>query len=88
MPGAANVVSLAEGQRNYAEFGAAARRDRDKVRKPVSGEEQERDWRRFDPERDNPEAPRSGVAYADTYPEADPTVMYYWRSSYWRRLVS
>ncbi len=88
MPGAANVVSLEQAQKNYAEFGAAERRHRDQVRRPSSAETQEREWRRFDPGRDNPELPRAGIAYGDSYPEQDYTVLYYWRVTYWRRLVS
>jgi hypothetical protein len=88
MPGAANVVSLEEAQKNFAEFGAAESRHRNQVRRPLSGEQQEPEWRRLDPGRDNPESPRSGIAYGDSYPEQDYTVLYYWRPTYWRRLVS
>lgn len=88
MPGAANHVSLQRGQENFESFGASERRFVDEVREPAAGERQDPDWRRLDPDRDNPETPRSGVGYADSYPERDPTVMYYWRLSYWRRLVS
>lgn len=88
MPGAANMVSLQRGQENFVQFGAVERRFAGLVRDPYSGEEQDREWRRLDPERDNPELPRSGVNYADSYPEHDPTVMYYWRKTYWRRLAS
>jgi hypothetical protein len=28
------------------------------------------------------------VGYRDSYPLADTTVLYYWRLTYWRRLVS
>jgi hypothetical protein len=41
----------------------------------------------LDPKLDNIEEPRRGERYADTYPWRDPTVLYYWRPSYWRRLV-
>ena len=88
MPGAANSVSLAEGQLNYAEFGAVQKRYRHAVRQPHANEQQDSGWRCLDVERDNPEFPRAGVKYADSYPEQDLTVMYYWRSTYWRRLVS
>ena len=88
MPGAANVVSLEDAQKNYAEFGAAERRHRGQVRRPLSGEVQDQAWRRLDPGLDNPESPRSGIAYGDSYPERDFTVLYYWRPTYWRRLVS
>ncbi len=87
MCGAANTVSLEEGQRNYAEFGAAERRHRARVRRPYPGESREPGWRRLDSARDNPELPQAGVGYADSYPERDYTVLYYWRSTYWRRIV-
>jgi hypothetical protein len=88
MPGAANMVSLQRGQKNYADFGAVERRYTDQVRQPHGGEPRDHEWRRLDPERDNPELPRPGVKYADSYPENDPSVLYYWRRTYWRRLVS
>jgi hypothetical protein len=88
MPGAANAVSLEEGQANYTEFGVAERRNRTLGRAPLEGERRERGWRVLDARRDNVEEPRRGVDYANSYPIADTTVLYYWRSTYWRRLVS
>lgn len=88
MPGAANIVSLRQGQENFAAFGACERRFVDAVRGARSSEPRDEEWRRLDPARDNPEVPRRGVHYADSYPEVDPTVLYYWRASYWRRLSS
>ncbi len=44
-------------------------------------------WRLIDPRTDNIEEPRRGVRYADSYPWQDHTVLYYWRATYWRRLV-
>jgi hypothetical protein len=41
-----------------------------------------------DPAQDNIEYPQRGTAYADSYPWPDTTVLYYWRSSFWRRLAS
>jgi hypothetical protein len=29
-----------------------------------------------------------GTAYGDSYPWPDTTVLYYWRATYWRRVVS
>ena len=73
---------------NYQAFGAAERKNRGLTRKPVEGERIERGWRPLDRKKDNVERPRSGVAYADSYPWEDTTVLYYWRPTYWRRLVS
>ncbi|MGF1642921.1 MAG: CPCC family cysteine-rich protein [Thiotrichales bacterium] len=88
MAGAANHVSLLEGQRNFGEFGAAERRHANDTRAPFTDEVRESGWRLLDPDLDNPEEPRRGTNYADSYPERDPTVMYYWRPSYWRRFSS
>ena len=41
-----------------------------------------------DAAKDNIEEPAAGIDYAESYPTDDPTVLYYWRSTYWRRLVS
>ena len=88
MPGSSNQVSLAEAQRNYADFGAAERRHSGSTRAPVDGEPREDGWRPIDAARDNIEQPRRGVGYGDSYPFTDTTVLYYWRSSYWRRFAS
>jgi Cysteine-rich CPCC len=87
MPGLGNRVSLYEGQRNYQAFGAAERRNRGLTRTPVEGEERERDWRPLDLAQDNVERPGRGIDYADSYPEHDTTLLYYWRATYWRRLA-
>jgi hypothetical protein len=86
MPGAANHVSLSEAQKNYAAFGAAERRNVGQARDPVPGEVREESWRPLNRARDNIEQPRRGVGYADSYPE-DTTELYYWRATYWRRVV-
>jgi hypothetical protein len=85
MPGAANHVSLVEGQQNYKRIGAAEKRHRYAVRRPLSDECRDDKWRELDASRDNPEIPIRGQKYADSYPEDDFTVLYYWRSTYWRR---
>lgn len=87
MPGGGNVVSLFEAQQNFRRHGASERRNRGLTRDPVDGESLEPGWRLLDPDRDNPEKPSRGVVYRDSYPWPDTTVLYYWRSTYWRRVV-
>lgn len=87
MPGGANRVSLVDGQKNFAACGAAEKRNALTTRGPHAHEWREEGWRPVNPETDNLEEPRSGVDYAVSYPE-DTTVLYYWRTTYWRRLVS
>ena len=43
--------------------------------------------RPLDLARDNVEEPRRGENYGETYPYEDTTVLYYWRTTYWRRVV-
>lgn len=88
MPGGANTVSLQEAQENYRDSGAAELRNRALVRAPFEDEVREPSWRPLDPGTDNVEEPQRGVGYADSYPDRDTTVLYYWRATYWRRRVS
>ena len=88
LPGSANHVSLEDAQHNYAEIGSAERRNRGEARAPIEGEVRELGWRPLDSARDNMEEPQRGIDYGDSYPLADTTVLYYWRSTYWRRLAS
>ena len=88
MPGSSNRVSLQQAQHNYALFGTAERRNIGGARGPLGGEARDEFWRPIDPSRDNVEEPQHGVNYADSYPLADTTVLYYWRPTYWRRLAS
>lgn len=88
MPGAANHVSLVEGQQNFKRIGAAERRHLHDARPPLPEDVRDAGWRELDLERDNPETPCRGIRYADSYPEADYTVLYYWRPNYWRRFSS
>ena len=88
MVGSANTVSLERAQRNYAQLGAAERLRVKEARKPIEEETREPGWRPLDARIDNIEEPQRGVGYADSYPLDDTTVLYYWRDTYWRRLVS
>lgn len=87
MPGSSNGVSLQDAQQNYQDYGASERRNLGTTRSPVEGEKVEEGWRPLDPAVDNVEHPRRGVRYGDSYPLSDTTVLYYWRSTYWRRVV-
>lgn len=87
MPGSANTVSLFDGQQNYERVGAAERARVSQAREPLDDEHREAGWRPLDERRDNIEEPRRGVDYSDSYPLNDPTVLYYWRPTYWRRVV-
>lgn len=88
MVGGANRVSLHEAQQNYASHGYSSRYRQALVSEPLEGDQRDPEWRPLDLKRDNPEHPQRGIKYADSYPEHAPTVMYYWRASYWRRLSS
>jgi hypothetical protein len=88
MPGGANTESLERAQQNFADFGAATRRSSALARSPFDDERRDPEWRPLDPAVDNIEEPRRGTAYADSYPVEDPTVLYYWRGTYWRRYAS
>jgi predicted RNA-binding Zn-ribbon protein involved in translation (DUF1610 family) len=87
MPGGSNTVSLEEAQQNYRDYGASQRRSVGNTRAPVDGERLDDGWRPIDPSRDNIEQPVRGNAYGDSYPWPDTTVLYYWRLTYWRRVV-
>jgi hypothetical protein len=88
LAGSGNPLSLEEAQHNYTEFGASSRRLLADTREPFEEEPREPGWRPLDPARDNIEEPRRGVNYADSYPLEDTTTLYYWRTTYWRRLAS
>ena len=88
MPNVTNLVSLQKAQLNYVEVGAAEKRHAGMGRMPTDMDSRDEQWRQLDPQRDNIEEPQRGINYADTYPVSDTTVLYYWRSTYWRRLSS
>jgi hypothetical protein len=87
MAGAANDVSLIKGQKNYMEFGACKLRLKPHVRPLSENEPVENGWRPIDLERDAIENLVLGKEYDKTYP-TDPTVLYYWRPTFWRRNAS
>ena len=88
MPGSCNRVSLEEAQRNYLDYGASERRSIGTTRDPVDGEEVEDGWRLLNLALDNVEEPQRGQNYGESYPYEDTTLLYYWRATYWRKLVS
>lgn len=79
-PGGANRPSLIDSQINYQDFGAKERRVLEHVRPPESADDRDSAWRPADPDRDRFE-PR-GEKITD-WPD-DPTVLYWWRPTYWR----
>jgi hypothetical protein len=87
MPGSSNMVSLEDAQRNFRAYGASERRNIGQTREPLEGETTDPGWRLLDVGSDNVEHPVRGNPYGDSYPWPDTTVLYYWRSTYWRRLV-
>jgi len=87
MPGSSNHVSLIEGQLNFYKFGAAERRNMMDARTPVTEDSRDDSWRPVNIKKDNIEQPTTGIDYKNSYPQ-DPTILYYWRQSYWRRVVS
>ncbi len=82
--GGANAVSLLDGQRTYATIGACEARLIAHVRQPTAVDQRDTGWRPLDPARDKIEDVRTVTNAAQTYPE-DPTTLYYWRDTYWRR---
>lgn len=86
MPGNGNRVTLQEAQINYMKHGAAERSNKGQTREPFHFEGRDQGWRPLDEARDNIEHPHRGEDYASTYPWNDTTVLYYWRSTYWRRI--
>lgn len=76
---ATNIVSLSQAQKNYAAFGAIEERFAQDVRKPGPEDAQEPGFRPIAPEDSFEE-----TAVDDGGP-ADPTALYYWRPTFWRR---
>lgn len=77
-----NVVSLAEAQRNYANYAAIEERFAGDVRQPTVEDVRDPDFRplgaddSFEP---TPEQEPTTPSPSDT------TQLYYWRSTFWRR---
>jgi hypothetical protein len=76
---ATNIMSLAEAQRNYAKFGAVDERLAGDVRKPTAEDALDPGFRPIAAS-DSFEAGPS-----DTPGPTDPTALYYWRPTFWRR---
>ena len=83
MGGGANRPSLAEAQAEFTRRGVIEERLRSYVRPAGPGDQRDPEWRPLGPT-DDPESPEPGRDYGDSYP-ADPTHLYYWRRTYWRR---
>jgi hypothetical protein len=79
--GGANQVSLVDGQRNLASFGACEKTAVDWVRAPSRDEHRDPTWRPIDLTRDH-FYDWANVAAARA-PEHDER-LYYWRSTFWR----
>lgn len=86
MPGSSNRVSLRKAQINFIEYGASEKLGQHAVRHPYQDDTRDDEWRPVDPAKDNIEEPTSGIDYATSYP-LDTTKLYYWRHTYWRRIV-
>ncbi len=78
--GGANRPSLRDAQRNVARYGAMEERFVRDVRIPGDGDPVDDGWRPIGPE-DRFEPP--GVEERPS--PADPTVLYWWRPTFWRR---
>lgn len=76
---ATNIMSLAEAQRNYAKFGAVDERLAGDVRKPTPEDAMDPGFRPISAEDSFEAAP------SDEPGPADPTALYYWRPTFWRR---
>jgi hypothetical protein len=82
LAGGANAVSLAEAQRNLAEFGAIEERFSGDVRAPAPDEPRDPEWRPIDGT-DAFEAPDEAAPWP-----ADSTTLYYWRPTFWRKPIA
>jgi hypothetical protein len=70
-----------EAQQNYRQFGAMEERFKLHVRSAAPHEPADPAWRPIDPERDSFEPISDQEA---PWPD-DPTVLYWWRTTFWRR---
>ena len=77
-----NFVPLLEAQRNYAQFGAIEERFANDVRKPGADDARDEAFRPIEPTDSFEEAP------TDEGGPSDPTALYYWRPTFWRRAAS
>ncbi len=79
--GGANVPSLIEAQRNFANFGACEQRLIRYVRQPTSSDRRDPGWRPIDLAVDDFE--ESGETSTASHP-TDSTTLYWWRPTFWR----
>ena len=87
MAGGANRVSLIDAQHNYLSFSASEKRRLPNVRPPYHNEHKDPLWRTIDEAKDHFEKFIPGFDYGATYPH-DPTSLYYWLQTYWRKGAS
>lgn len=74
-----NIVSLREAQQSYAKFGAIESRFAEDVRKPNEEDALDPEFRAIaDSDSFESEVTEEGGP-------ADPTALYYWRTTFWRR---
>jgi len=83
--GLPNGISLAEAQQNVAQIGAKDAGALGSVRFPGAGDERDEDWRPFDPEID--EAEGIPTDFDGLQEPEDPTALYYWLPTYYRRVA-
>lgn len=74
----ANHLSLIEGQKNFAEFGACEKRILEHVRDPNPQDQRDEKWRPLDPKKDQFETLKADIDYGSSYP-MNSEDLYYWR---------
>lgn len=77
-----NFVPLAEAQLNYARFGAIEERFAGDVRKPTPDDARDPEFRPIEPHDSFEDVPTEAGG------PSDPTALYYWRPTFWRRAAA
>jgi len=83
MLGGPNRTTLIDAQRTFARLGACRASLIKHVRRPHESEVRDLEWRPIDEKKVSFEEP-SNLGIRESYPD-DPTDLYYWRHSFWRR---
>ena len=83
--GLPNGISLAEAQQNVVQIGAKDAAALGSVRFPNASDKRDPDWRPFDPETD--EAEGIPTDFDGLSEPEDPTSLYYWLPTYYRRVA-
>lgn len=83
MLGGPNKTTLVAAQRTFARLGACEERLVKQVRRPDEGDTRDSGWRPIEEDQDSFEDP-DAPDIAHSYPD-DPTELYYWRPTFWRR---